>query len=195
MNRRSLLLALGFVAVLAGVTLTLRPGLVTFDFATLLTLGIWTVALVGVGLAAFERFESGDDAAGALPRAGERPDYDVPGDGLAETVGAVGASERDAAERDRIRERLRVVAVDALDRFEEDSPAEADARLADGTWTGDPDAAALFADDGDDPVHAGVEPAFERRAERAAAAIARLGDECEREHDGESRRIGRVGDD
>ncbi|WP_436923880.1 DUF7269 family protein [Halosimplex amylolyticum] len=194
MNRRTLLLALGAVAVVAGVALTLRPGLVSFDFATVLTLGIWAVALVGVGLAAFERFDGEDDATGALPRAGERPDYDVPGDDLAAAVGTVGASERDAAERDRIRRRLRTAAIDALDRFEGEPPAEAETRLAEGTWTGDPDAAALFAD-GDDSVHAGVEPAFDRHAERAAAAIARLGDGDESDPAGDSGRAGRIADD
>ncbi|WP_415382577.1 hypothetical protein [Halosimplex sp. TS25] len=193
MNRRRGLLALGFVAVVAGVTLTLRPGLVSFDFATLLTLGIWAVALVGVGLAAVERFDSEDDSTGALPRAGERPDYAVPGDDLAAAVGSVGASERDAAERDRIRERLRATAVAALERFEGHSPAEAETRLAEGTWTEDPDAAALFAEEGDDSAHAGVDPEFDRRAERAAAAISRLGDGDGR--DASARRTGGVADD
>ncbi|MFC7142418.1 hypothetical protein ACFQMA_21590 [Halosimplex aquaticum] len=193
MNRRGGLLAVGLAAVVAGVALTLRPGLVSFDFATLLTLGIWAVALVGVALAAVQRFDGEDDSTGALPRAGERPDYAVPGDDLAAAVGAVGASERDAAERDRIRERLRATAVEALERFEGDSPAEADARLAEGAWTGDPDAAALFADDGDAGIHADVDPDFDRRAERAAAAIARLGDEGGR--DAEVRRAGGAADD
>ncbi|MFC7195605.1 hypothetical protein ACFQL4_14845 [Halosimplex aquaticum] len=62
MNRRGGLLAVGLAAVVAGVALTLRPGLVSFDFATLLTLGIWAVALVGVALAAVQRFDGEDDS-------------------------------------------------------------------------------------------------------------------------------------
>ncbi|WP_459195112.1 DUF7269 family protein [Halosimplex sp. J119] len=192
MNRRRGLLALGFVAVVGGIALTFRPDLVRFDFAMVLSLAIWAVALVGVGLAAFERLDSDDEPIGALPRAGERPAYDVPGDDLADAVGAVGASERDAAERDRIRERLRAATVDALTRYEGVSRAAAEAKLDEGTWTEDPDATALFAED-DDSVHSGVEAEFDRRAERAAAAVARLGADDDRSS--VSRGSGGVADD
>ncbi|WP_135362879.1 DUF7269 family protein [Halosimplex halophilum] len=175
MSRRRVLLAVGVAAVAAGVVLTLRPGLVTFDWATLVTLGVWFGALAGVGLAAVERFERADAPAGGLPRVGERPDYGVPGDDLAAAVSAVGASERDAAERDRIRERLRGAAVDALERFAGVAPEVAERRVADGSWTDDPEAAALFAGD-DGSIHEGVEGDFDRRAERAAAVVARLRD-------------------
>ncbi|WP_123537370.1 DUF7269 family protein [Halosimplex salinum] len=192
MNARRALLGVGFGAVAVGVALTLRPGLVRFDFATLLTLGIWAVALVGGALAAFERLGSERTTGGGLPRAGERPDYDVPGDDLAAAVGAVGVGERDAAERDRIRERLRDAAVDALDRYEGVPPAEAEQRLVDGSWTGDSEAAALFTDVDDSP-HEGVESGFDRRAERAAAAVARLRDGTD--GDATARRRGGVADD
>ncbi|WP_436906622.1 DUF7269 family protein [Halosimplex marinum] len=174
-RRRRALLAVGVAAVAAGVVLTLRPGLVAFDWATLVTLGVWFGALVGVALAAVERFEGDGAPAGGLPRVGERPDYGVPGDDLATAVSAVGAGERDAAERDRLRERLRGAAVDALERFAGVTPDEAERRVADGSWTDDPEAAALFAGD-DDSVHEGVEADFDYRAERAAAAVARFRD-------------------
>ena len=179
MTRRRVLLGVGLVAVLSGVALTLRPGLVQFDFATLLTLGIWAVALLGVGVAAFGRFEREDEPTGALPRAGARPDYDVPGDDLAAAVETVGASERDAPERDRIRERLRTAAVDALGRFGNCRPTEAEERLEDGTWTDDPEAATLFDPETRGSVRAGVEPDFDRQAERTAASIARVRDRHE----------------
>jgi len=173
-RRRRALLALGLAAVVAGVVLTVRPGLVSFDWATLATLGIWVVALVGVAVAALERFERDDAPSGGLPRVGERPEYGVPGDDLAAAVADAGAGQRDAADRDRVRQRLRVAAVDALERFAGDAPEEAERRVADGSWTDDPDAAALFAESDDESLHDGVEPDFDRRAECAAAAVARL---------------------
>jgi len=192
-RRRRALLAVGIASVVAGVALTLRPGLVAFDWATLATLGVWVAALVGVGLAAFERFERDDAPPGGLPRVGERPDYGVPGDELAAAVAEVGAGERDAADRDRVRERLRVAAADALERFAGDAPGEAERRVADGSWTDDPDAAALLAD-ADDAVHEGVEPEFDRRAERAAAAVARLRDRTDGGEPSGSVRGSRAGD-
>ncbi|ELZ25460.1 hypothetical protein C475_10529 [Halosimplex carlsbadense 2-9-1] len=194
---------MGLAAVAAGVVLTFRPGLVAFDWATLATLGVWVVALAGVAVAAFERFESDDAPSGGLPQVGERPDYGVPGDDLAAAVAEVGAGERDVADRDRVRERLQVAAVDALERFAGDAPEAAERRVADGSWTDDPDAAALFAD-GDDAHHEGVEPDFDRRAERAAAAVARLRDGSDGGEAsgpdgggraGDSRRSGGVADD
>lgn len=174
MRRRDVLLAFGAIAVLCGVVFTLRPGLVRFDAATALTLGIWVVALVGVAVAALDRADGRGDDAGALPRAGERPAYDAPGDDIAAAVDAAGAGERDAAERDRIRRRLRTSAVAALVRFAGVSPDAAERRVSDGSWTDDAEAAALFADDRDERVHEGVEPNFDGRARRAAGAIARL---------------------
>ncbi|QLH79222.1 hypothetical protein HZS55_18845 [Halosimplex rubrum] len=174
-RRRRALLTVGIAAVVAGVVLTFRPGLVAFDWATLATLGVWLVALAGVALAALERFEGGDAPSGGLPQVGERPAYGVPGDDLAAAVADAGVGRRDAAERDRARERLRVAAVGALERFAGLAPEDAERRVAEGSWTDDPDAAALFAD-GEESVHEGVEPDFDRRAERAAAAVARLRD-------------------
>jgi len=196
-RRRRALLAFGAVAVAAGIALTLRPGLVTFDWATLVTLGVWVVALVGVAIAAVERFDGDGAPTGGLPRAGERPDYDVPGDDLAAAVAGVGASERDAPERDRIRERLRTTVTAALERFAGDTPDEAERRLADGSWTDDPEAVALFAGDG--ALHDRVDPDFDHRAERAAAAVARLRERGDRggggsTGDGARTESGRVGD-
>ena len=173
MRYRRILLGVGLVAVVGGIALTLRPGLIQFDFATLLTLGIWGVALAGVALAVFERIDGDEEPAGALPRAGERPSYEVPGDALAHAVGTAGAGAQAAPERDRIRARLRASAEDALVRFEAIDPDSARARVEDGSWTDDPEASALFADD-ESGVHEGVEPDFDHHAERAAAAVARI---------------------
>lgn len=173
MTYRRILLGLGLAAVVGGIALTLRPGLIQFDFAALLTLGIWGVALVGVALAVFERLDGDEESAGALPRAGERPSYAVPGDDLAQAVGTVGAGAQAAHERDQIRARLRESAVETLKRFEAIDPDAAASRVEEGSWTDGPDARALFADD-DSGVHEGVEPDFDHHAERAAAAVARI---------------------
>ncbi|MFB6140617.1 MAG: hypothetical protein ABEJ26_09310 [Halosimplex sp.] len=173
MIRRRVCFGVGAVAVLAGIALTLRPGIVGSNLATALTLAVWAVALAGVGAAVYARLGSDGTPDGALPTAGERPRYDAPGDDIAAAVDSVGVGERDAAERDRIRERLRAGAVHALERYEGVARAEAAERVADGDWTDDPAAAALFAGR-DDSVHEGVEPDFAERAERAAAAVDRL---------------------
>lgn len=173
MTYRRILLGLGLTAVVGGIALTLRPGLIQFDFATLLTLGIWGVALIGVALAVLERIDSNEESAGALPRAGERPSYDVPGDDLAQAVGAVGAGSQAAHERDQIRARLRRSAEDALKRFEAIDPDAAASRVEEGSWTDDPEAYALFAAE-NSGVHESVEPDFDHHAERAAAAVARI---------------------
>lgn len=171
MNRRRLLLPVGVVAAGAGVALTLRPGLVPAPWVTTgFVLGVWVVGLVGAGLAVVARLTGDGGDTGRLPTAGERPAYRVPGDGLAARTASVGASERDAAERDRIRERLRDVAVAVLGRRTGIAEAEAAGRVDAGDWTDDTDAAALFS--GADSRHDHVETGFARRVEHVADAIA-----------------------
>jgi len=176
-NARRALLTVGVVAVAGGLTLTLAPGLVSFDLATALTVVVWLGALGGAALAVYGRFDAPDAVESALPRAGERPAYGVPGDDLAATVDSLGAGERDAAARDRVRKRVRETAIAALERFEVGVPAAATAadRLADGSWTGDERAASLFAADDRPPGREGVETGFTERFERAADALAGLG--------------------
>jgi len=170
-NRRQLLLPVGVLAAGAGVALTLRPGLVPSPWLTSgFVLGVWVVGLLGAGLAVLGRLTGDDGETGRLPTAGERPAYRVPGDGLADRTAAVGASDRDAAERDRIRDRLRDVTVAVLARREGIGEADAADRVDAGDWTDD--AAALFA--GTDSRHDHVETGFARRVDAVADAVADL---------------------
>ena len=81
-------------------------------------------------------------------------------------------SDRPAAVREHVRE----AAVDAEMAATGCSRAEAERRVADGSWTTDAEAAAFLADDTDPPVSARVQAAvrgrawFQRGARRAAAA-------------------------
>ena len=175
MNRRHLLLPVGVLAAAAGVALTLRPGLVPSPWLTSgFVLGVWVVGLVGAGVAVLARLTGEADDTGRLPTAGERPAYRVPGDGLADRTAAVGASGRDATERDRIRDRLHDAAVAVLARREGIDEADAGDRVDAGDWTDDDDAAALFSGTGSRHDH--VETGFARRVDAAAAAVADLFD-------------------
>lgn len=170
MNRRQLLLPVGLLAVGVGIVLTFRPGLVPGGFVTtLFVLCVWTLALGGTAVAVVSRLSDDVEERDRLPTASERPAYRVPGDALGDRTAAVGASERHAAERDRIRARVRAAAVAVLARREGHSPAEAGRRVDDGRWTDDADSSALFT--GGDSQHDHVETAFARRVERAADEI------------------------
>lgn len=184
MNRRHLLLPVGVLAAGAGVVLTLQPGLVPGPWVTTgFVLGVWVVGLLGAGVAVVARLTGDGGVTGRLPTAGERPAYRVPGDGLAGRTAAVGASESDAAERDRIRDRLHDAAVAVLVRREGISETDAAERVDAGDWTADSDvdadadadsdadadAAALFSGAGTRYDH--VETGFAARVERVADAI------------------------
>jgi uncharacterized repeat protein (TIGR01451 family) len=169
-NTWRLLVPVGVLAAAAGTVFVLRPGLAPpVPLATLFVLGVWAVGLVGTGLAVLGRLTDPGPEAGRLPTAGDRPPYPVPGDDLADRTASVGASERDAAERDRIRERVRDAAAAVLVRCDGLSDAEARARVDAGDWTDDDEAASLFADEG---RRDGVETGFAPRVERATAAVA-----------------------
>jgi len=170
-NLRRLLVPVGVLAAAVGGAFTLRPGLVPdLPLTTLFVLGVWAVGLAGAGLAVLGRLTDRGSGTGRLPTAGERPDYPVPGDTLAGRVVAVGASERDAAERDRLRDRIRDAAVAVLARSAGLTDADALARVGAGDWTDDAEAAALFS--GGDGRHDHVETGFASRVERAATAVA-----------------------
>ncbi|MFB6150397.1 MAG: DUF58 domain-containing protein [Haloarculaceae archaeon] len=186
MNRRRALVALGSLAVVAGLGLTVGPVSVPGGWvATVFLVGVWVAALGGAALVVVDRLtEPGEDGAnGALPRVGDRPVYGVPGDRLAERVEAVGASERDAPERDRIRDRVRAATVGVLARRTGDSETTVRRRVAEGTWTDDGDAAALFADRKSRHDH--VESGFPGRVERAIEAVASASRDGGRAADGE----------
>jgi len=99
-----------------------------------------------------------------------------------------------AARRHRISDRLEAAAVDAITYAEDCSEAAAHEALETGTWTDDPQAAALFSSG--TPENStlwsrlsetfSMEPTFDRRARRAAHAIADLQDVAQRRREGES---------
>lgn len=173
MNRRAVAVAVGLIAVAAGFALTLWPDLApSADVATLFVVVAWGIAIVGAAAAAVDRIGGDADAHTTLPSASDRPAYDVPGDRLAAELADVSLAERDAADRDRVRERLRSTAVAAVVRAEDVDPETARERLRDGTWTDDESAAALFAADAEGRTPGGVEAAFRQRVERAASELA-----------------------
>lgn len=183
MTGRRVLVGVGVAAAAAGVALTLRPGLVSGGFLTsAFVVGVWAVAFGGAAYAGFVRLTASGVDDGGLPNASERPDCPVPGDDVGERVAAVGASDRDAAERDVIRDRVRRAAVATLVRERGLTPAAARRRLAGSTWTDDPEAARLF---DRDTRHEGVESDFDVRFASAVDALARLSFD-DRTADGES---------
>lgn len=174
-TRTRLLLVAGVAVAAVGGALTLRPSLVSGGWLpSVLAVAVWGVALAAAAAVALGRLASDADDDGGLPAASERVACPVPGDDVGQRVAAVGASERDAAERDAIRERVRRVAVATLVSRQDCSPAVARQRVADGTWTDDPEARRLF---DPDTRHEGVERAFDGRFASAVDAVVALGSE------------------
>lgn len=105
----------------------------------------------------------------------------TPGDEFDEAL-SVRKGKHWAARRHRVSTRLEEAAIDAITYAEDCSEETAHDALAAGTWTDDPVAAALFSEGV--PANASVwnrirgtfsmEPTFDRRARRAAHAIADL---------------------
>jgi hypothetical protein len=89
--------------------------------------------------------------------------------------------------RAQVKRHLRDVAVEVLVAELGDSPDEIRATLDEGTWTDDPVAAALFAEESDagwrDRIRSllGRDTTFQRRVQRAVAALERRGEERARE--------------
>jgi hypothetical protein len=200
--RRRAAVVVGVTAVIVGLALTLRPDLLGFDLATAFAVVVWALALAGAAVAVHGRLTAGGGTETPLPRASERPDYDVPGDDFAARVADLGAGERDADARDRVRDRLRETVVDAVVRFGGVSRSTARERVDEGTWTDDPAAADLFDDGTGRPGgREGVETGFDRRVERVADAVAddvaELGRTDQGERDGgvyDEQRRGETGD-
>lgn len=184
--RRRAAAVVGVTAVIVGLALTLRPDLLGFDLATAFAVVVWILALAGAAVAVHGRLTASGGTETPLPRASDRPAYDVPGDDVAARVADLGAGERDAAARDRVRDRLRGTVVDALVRFDGVSRSTARERVEAGTWTDDPEAADLFDDETGRPGgREDVETGFDRRVERAADAVVDGVAELDRTGDGE----------
>lgn len=188
--RGRLLTTVGFVAVVLGLLFVLRPSF-AFDLGGTRSLLIGLLALVqGARLFSaardrpIEGAETSDpEVRSELPRAGDEFD-----DLLARTRGR---RRSDRYNRETVEERLETAAIDVLVRRGNESPDDARRKLAEGTWTTDPYAAAFFAG-GSATVslrqrlsHAmSRESRFQRQARHAVDAI----DSMARRADGGARR-------
>ncbi|WP_256296945.1 DUF7269 family protein [Haloarchaeobius salinus] len=178
---RRLLLAVGLALVGAGLLGTVVPGLVVDDAVALVVLVAGS--LVAVALAVVY---SRQDAARSVdrPTAPDRTGPRVPGRDADDLLAGVTAAGRVRGDDDRgaVYERLTAVAVDTLVARYDCTPDEARRRLAAGSWTEDPVAAALFVE-GVDPEWTARdrlrtlwtgEPPLRRRARHALAELAAL---------------------
>ena len=170
---RRLLLGVGFASVGAGLLVLLTPVAAPVSVPVLPALGLVALAALAVGgLVALGRSAEGARTYDLPdPTAGVR----APGDAFDERLAAV--SVRDTADRAEIRDRLRAVAVTVLVDTTAPDRATARERLAEGTWTDDPQARAFFTDSSPSlrararTVLTG-EPTFVRRARRVVAVVA-----------------------
>jgi hypothetical protein len=197
MNRNAALAALGAVATVLAVGLTLAPGTVRVlapldtavgrlqaqDPRVLLLLAGAAVGLLGVAVAwgRPRRERSGSGPArltGGDPEAPATDRRPQPGDGLDGQLDL--AVEGDETARRAVRETLRTHAVRRLVAAEGQDGAAAREAVESGTWTGDRLAAAYL---GSGPlplsarVRAWLDPAAEqrRRVRRAVAAVEEVG--------------------
>jgi uncharacterized protein (DUF58 family) len=175
---RRLVVAAGVVLSAAGVVAVTAPAAVpAFDLATYLVAATGVTAFVVGAADAYGRFDAGADRL-VLPARETPPAVAVPGDDFARLL-------RDADwDGDDLRHRLHETAVAVLSKHAGWSPSTAQERLDDGSWTDDPEAAALFADgpvSARDHVRSLVsgEPPVRKRARHAADALYELatGDE------------------
>ncbi|MWG36931.1 DUF7269 family protein [Halomarina oriensis] len=140
--------ALGVVAVLVG--LAAAGGLVDVGLPALFVPLVGVVAVL-IAAGAVRDSLSADDRP-VLPEPERRHAASVPGDEFDTLLDSASLHGRigGASDRDAIRDRLEQVAVDVLTRYDGDTPERARQRLAAGTWTDDPLAAAFFGE-GVDP--------------------------------------------
>jgi uncharacterized protein (DUF58 family) len=141
---RSVALAVGILALGAGVLTAVAPGLLGVGFGDLLVSGVGVLAVVQALRALRARLDRPDDP--VETPAPERPVATrTPGasfeDVLAGFVDGLGGS----FPRSRVREGLRAAAVAALARYGGHTDEEAAAAVAAGTWTDDAVAAAFLA--------------------------------------------------
>ncbi|RJS95801.1 hypothetical protein D3261_19395 [Halococcus sp. IIIV-5B] len=187
MNWRGLGVAVGIGCVLAGLAVVVAPSLAVGVTPSLLTL-VGVVAGLAGAAAVYERATT--DEQRTEPPTPERPlSVPTPGAELDRQLDALGSRGRrfGIGERRSIRDRLDELAVAVLVRDGE-SEATARERLAAGTWTDDPHAAAFFAEAhaSDVPLEERLRAAFSgepsprRRARHAIDALARIAD---REHE------------
>jgi len=163
-----MLLAVGSVSTVAGMTLLFRPVLGGGQFVLVVVV---IVLLVAAGTVSVSRLSTPRQRP-EPPRTGEESETRVPGDAFDRQLDSLSAhSARGADERAAVREQLRELAVDRVVAETGCSRTTARERLDAGTWTDDPVAAALFT--GESPstraylrALLGGQSAFERRVER-----------------------------
>ena len=182
MNPRRLGLALGAAVVIAGLAVMIAP-----DLARGVALGpnlltaVALLAVLGAVAAVYERVTTGTQEVD-LPTPERRRPFPTPGDGFDRRLAALGPrNQRSVRETREIRDRLDELAIAVLVR-DGDSEDRARERLAEGTWTDDPYAAAFFAEARasdialEDRLRAAfsAEPSSKRRARHAVDALARI---------------------
>lgn len=178
-------LAIGSALVVGGLAVVFVPGLAGgtgANSAYLTAIGL--VALLGGGVAVRARLTAGDSRI-ELPTPERRQSYATPGDEFDRRLASLTPRGRRKGMRERraVRDRLDEVALSVLVR-DSDSEARARERLARGTWTDDPHAAAFFAEERASDISLedrlrvafSTEPKSEKRARHAIDALARIAD-------------------
>lgn len=174
------LLLLGVLAVGLGAAAMVAPGAVGLVGADAPSVGLLGLAALVVAFLTAGDYWNAERRAAELPDAHRLDAAVVPGEAfdrsLEQSAGRGNVGRRG---RRRVERYLRDAAVETLVDVTGDSSDAVEARLDDGTWTDDPVAAALFADDHDptwrDRVRAllGRETAFQRGVRRAVRALER----------------------
>jgi hypothetical protein len=177
--------ALGVVLVAVGLVAVFVPGFARgFGTSPKLLTVVGGIALLGAVAAVSARLRT-DDAEGERPTPERKQSHPTPGDEFDEQLASLTPRGRrqGAGERRAVRDRLDTVAVSVLVR-DGVSEAVARERLAEGTWTDDPYAAAFFAEERatDAPLEERLraafssEPNMRKRARHAVSALTRIAD-------------------
>lgn len=182
MNWRRLGLALGAAFVLGGLAVMVAPGLASgFGLGSDLLTAVAMLAGLGGVAAIYERVTADHETIDPPTPERRRP-FPTPGDEFDRRLAALGPRNRRSVRESRqIRDRLDELAIAVLVR-DGDSEDRARERLAAGTWTDDPYAAAFFAEASasdvplEDRLRAAfsAEPNSKRRARHAVDALARI---------------------
>lgn len=146
MTSNRLLVAGSILAFGLGAVMLLVPGLATFGpgsgFLTVVgLLALWFAARSAMGRRRSERRET------QPPPVERRAAVPVPGDEADRLLQRAGTHEGRFGTRAQVRKRVAAVATSVLSTYGAQSPSEARASMEQGTWTDDPEAAALFAPD------------------------------------------------
>lgn len=154
---RTLLAIVGIAATGMGVAIAISPGLAaTVSVPTIPISALGAISLVFAAGVALRRRDA--TVRGAEPSEVEKVvEHPRPGDSFDTAIRSASGIGIDAARHRREgREHLADVAIDVLVLTEGYTEAEADAALAEGTWTDDPVAAACFAAEPPSPGLGGV---------------------------------------